>query len=125
VTGRIQQDTPSLRPRLLCGPPGPQPDGLRFGRVEIADGEIKMHLFRDRAVRPGRRLVTGYPQRRNRGAFISDHDDIVADGDHVGAEESRPECRESSRVLTIEADLRQASQCHGMILAPAPRRQGY
>jgi len=78
VAGRIQHDTPSCGPRLFIGPAGPQPDGLRFGCVQIANRKIEMHLFRDRAARPGRRLVTGYPQRRNRGAFIFHHDGIVA-----------------------------------------------
>jgi hypothetical protein len=78
VAGRIQHDPPSSGPRLFIGPPGPQPDGLRFGRVQIADRKIEMHLFQDLAARPGRRLVTGYPQCRNRGAFISHHDDIAA-----------------------------------------------
>jgi hypothetical protein len=78
VAGRIQHDTPSSWPRLFIGPAGPQPDGLRFGCVQIAGRKIEMHLFRDRAARPGRRLVTGYPKRRNRGAFIFHHDGIVA-----------------------------------------------
>jgi hypothetical protein len=78
VAGRIQHDTPSSGPRLFTGPAGPQSDGLRFGRVQIVDRKIEMHLFRDRGARPGRRLVTRYPQCRNRGAFICHHEDIVA-----------------------------------------------
>lgn len=111
--------------RLLTGPAGPQPDGLRFGCVQIADRKIEMHLFRDRAARPGRRLVTGYPQCRNRGAFISHHDDIVAYRRLFAAEEPRPERCETSRVLTIKADQSQASQCHGTRLAPTPQRQPF
>jgi hypothetical protein len=107
---------PSCGMRLLAGPAGPQPDGLRFGCVQIADRKIEMHQFRDGAARPGRRLVTGYPHCRNRGALISRHDDIVAYRRHLAAEERRPERCETSRVLTIEADQSQASQCHGAIL---------
>jgi hypothetical protein len=120
VAGRIQHDTPSSGVRLLTGPAGPQPDGLRFGRVQFADVDrkIEMHLFRDRAARPGRRLVTGYPHCRNRGAFICHHDDIIAYRGDLGAEERRPERCETSRVLAIEADLSQASQCHRAILTP-------
>jgi len=112
VASRIQHDTPPAGVRLFTGFAGPQPDGLRFGRVEIAHRKIEMHLFRDRAVRPGRWLVTGYPHCRNRGAFMSHHDDIVANGRQFPAEEARPERRETSRVLAIEADLSKASQCH-------------
>jgi hypothetical protein len=111
--------------RLLAGPAGPQPEGLRFGCVQIADRKIQMHLFWDRAARPGRRLVTGYPQCRNRGAFISHHDDIVAYRCHFATEERRPERCETSRVLTIEADQSQASQCHRLMLAPTPQRQQF
>jgi hypothetical protein len=100
VAGRIQHDTPSSGPRLFTGPAGPQPDGLRFGCVQIADRKIEMHLFRDRAARPGRRLVTGYPHCRNRGAFISHHDDIVAYRRHFATEEPGPERCETSRILT-------------------------
>jgi hypothetical protein len=64
--------------RLPAGPAGSQPDGLRFGGVQIADRKIEMHLFRDRAARPGRRLVIGYPHGRDRGAMAFHHDDIVA-----------------------------------------------
>ena len=110
MAGRIQHDTPSCGMRLLAGPAGPQPDGLRLGCVQIVDRKIEMHLFRDRAARPGRRLVTGHPQCRNRGAFISHHDDIVVHWRHFTAEKPRPERCETSRVLAIEADLSQASQ---------------
>ena len=51
--------------RLLTSPAGPQPDGLRLGCVQIADRKIEMHLFRDRAARPGRRLAEG----RSHGPF--------------------------------------------------------
>jgi hypothetical protein len=112
VAGRIQHDTPSSGVRLFIGPAGPQPDGLRFGRVQIADLKIEMQLFRDRAARPGRRLVTGHPQCRDRDAFIGHHDGIVAYRRHFTAEEPGPERCETSRVLTIEADHSQASQCH-------------
>jgi len=124
VAGRIQHDTPSSGVRLFTGPAGPQPDGLRFGRVQLADADrkIEMHLFRDRAARPGRRLVAGHPQCRNRGAFISHHDDIVVYRRHFAAEERRPERCETSRVLTIEANQSQASQCHGAIVAPTQQR---
>ena len=123
MAGRIQHDTPSSWPRLFIGPAGPQPDGLRFGRVQLADADrkIEMHLFRDRAARPGRRLVTGYPHCRNRGAFISHHHDIVAFRHDFATEERRPERRETGRVLTIEANQSQASQCHGTIVAPTPQ----
>jgi hypothetical protein len=113
VAGRIQHDTPSSGVRLFIGPAGPQPDGLRFGRVQVGDGKIEVHLFGDRTARPGRWLVIGYPQCRNRGAFISHHDDIVVYRRHFAAKECRPECRETSRVLAVEADQSQASQCHG------------
>jgi hypothetical protein len=125
VAGRIQHDAKSCRPRLFTGPAGPQPNGLRFGCVQIADRKIEMQLFRDRAARPGRRLVAGYPHCRDRRALISHHDDIVAYRPHFTAEEPRPERRETSRVLTIEADLSQASQCHGTMLTPAPQRQSF
>jgi hypothetical protein len=120
VAGRIQHDTPSSGVRLFTGPAGPQPDGLRFGCVQLADADrkIEMHLFRDRAARPGRRLVTGHPQCGNRGAFISHHDDIVVYRRHLATEERRPERCETGRVLTIEANQSQASQCHGAIVAP-------
>ena len=108
--------------RLLTGPARPQPDGLRLGCVQIADRKIEMQLLRDHAARPGRRLVTGYPQCRNRGAFISHHDDIVAYRRHFATEERRPERCETSRVLTIETDQSQASQCHAAMLAPTPHR---
>jgi hypothetical protein len=111
--------------RLLTGPAGPQPDGLRLGCVQIADRKIEMHLFWDRAARPGRRLVTGYPQCRNRDAFISHHEDTVAYGRHFATEEPCPERRETSRVLTIKADQSQTSQCHGTMLAPTPQRQPF
>lgn len=68
-------------------------------------------------------LVTGYPQCRNRGAFICHHDGIVAYRRHFAAEEPSPERCEASRVLTIEADHSQASQCHTGMLAPTPQRQ--
>jgi hypothetical protein len=123
VAGRIQHDTPSSGPRLFIGPAGTQSDGLRLGCVQIGDREIEMHLLRDRAARPGRRLVIGYPQCRNRGAMASHHDDIVAYRRHFAAEEPRPERCETSRVLTIEADQSQASQCHGTMLTPTPQRQ--
>lgn len=116
MAGRIQHDTPSSWVRLFTGPAGPQPDGLRLGCVQIADRKIEMHLFWDRAARPGRRLVTGYPQCRNRGAFISHHEDTVAYGRHFATEEPCPERRETSRVLTIKADQSQTSQCHGTML---------
>ena len=124
VAGRIKHDPPPSRVRLFIGPAGPQPDGLRFGRVQFADADrkIEMDLFRDRAARPGRRLVTGHPQCRDRGASICHHDDIVVYRRDFAAEERRPECCETSRVLTIEADLSQASQCHGAILASTPQR---
>ena len=125
MAGRIQHDTPSSGPRLFTGPAGPQPDGLRFGRVQIADRKIEMQLFRDRAARPGWRLVIGYPQGRNGDDFIYHHDDIVVYRRHFAAEELRPERRETSRVLTIEADLSQPSQCHGTMLASTPRRQPF
>jgi len=76
-----------------------------------------MHLFRDRAVWPGRRLVIGYSQCRNRSSLIFHHDDIVAYRRYFAAEERRPERCEIGRVLTIEADQSQASQCHSAILA--------
>jgi hypothetical protein len=123
VAGRIEHDTPPSGPRLFTGPARAQPDGLRFGRVEIADRKIEMHLFRDLAAWPGRRLVTGHPQCRNRGAFISHHDDIVVHWRHFTAEKPRPERCETSRVLAIEADHSQASQCHGAILASTPQRR--
>jgi hypothetical protein len=124
MAGRIQHDTPSSGVRLVIGPVGPQPDGLRFGCVQFADadGKIEMHLFRNRTAGPGRRLVTGHPQCRDRGAFICHHDDIVVYRRHFATEERRPECCETSRVLTIEADLSQASQCHGAILASMRQR---
>jgi hypothetical protein len=125
VAGRIQHDPPSSGPRLFTGPTGPQPDGLRFGRVQIAHREIEMELFRDRAAGPGWRPVTGYPQCRNGDDFIDHHDDIVVYRRHFAAEELRPERCETSRVLTIEADLSQPSQCHGTMLASTPRRQPF
>ena len=120
MAGRIQHDTPSSWPRLFIDPAGPQPDGLRFGCVQLADADrkIEMQLFLDRAARPGRRLVAGYPHCRKRGAFISHHDDIVALRHHFATEERRPERCETGRVLTIEANQSQASQCHGAIVAP-------
>jgi hypothetical protein len=110
--------------RLFISPAGPQPDGLRFGCVQSADADrkIKMHLFLDCAARPGRRLVTGHPQCRNRDGFISHHDDIVVYRRYFATEERRPEGCEISRVLTIEANHSQASQYHGVILAPTPQR---
>ena len=125
MAGRIQHDTPSSWVRLFIGPAGPQPDGLRFGCVQFADADrkIEMHLFRNRAARPGRRLVTGHPQCGNRGGFISHHDDIVVYRCHFATEERRPERCETGRVLTIEANHSQASQCHGAILAPTPQRK--
>jgi hypothetical protein len=111
--------------RLLIGPAGPQPDSLRFGCVQIVDRKIEMQLFRDLAARPGRRLVTGYPQCRDRGAFISHYDDIVGYRRNFATEERRPERRESSRVLAIEADQSQASQRHGAMLASTPQRQSF
>jgi hypothetical protein len=72
MAGGIQHDTPSSGVRLFIGPAGPQADGLRFDCVQFADADrkIEMHLFRNRAARPGRRLVAGHPQCRDRGAFI-------------------------------------------------------
>jgi uncharacterized protein DUF664 len=99
-------------------PGRPQPHSLRLGCVQIADRKIEMHLFRDRGARPGRRPVARYPQCRKRGAMAFHHDDIVAEGRHFTAEELRPERCETSRVLTIEADQSQASQCHGTMPAP-------
>jgi hypothetical protein len=100
--------------RLLPGPARPQSDGLRLGCVQIADREIEVHLFPDRAARPGRRLVIGYPHRRNRGARAFHHDDLVAEYRlRFAAEEPGPERREDSRVLAIKADQSQTSQCHG------------
>ena len=127
MAGRIQHDTPSSGVGLFTGPAGSQPDGRRFGCVQFADAnrKIEMHLFRDCAARPGRRLVTGHPQCRNRDGFISHHDDIVVYRRHVATEELRPERCETSRVLTIEADLSQASQCHGAILTSTPQRQSF
>jgi len=63
VAGRVEHDPPSTGPWLFIGPAGAQSDGLRFGRVQLADAdrEIEMDLFRNLAARPGRRLVTGYP----------------------------------------------------------------
>jgi hypothetical protein len=115
---RIQHHPPPRGVRLLTGAARPQPDGLRLGCVQIADRKIEVQLFRDRAARPGRRLVPGYPQRRDRGALISHHDDIVADRHHFAAEERRPERRQAGRVRAVEADLPQASQCHGTMLTP-------
>jgi hypothetical protein len=125
VAGRIEHDTPSSWPRLFIGEARPQRDGLRLGRVQLADADrkIEMNLFRDRAARPGRRLITGYPHGRDRGAFISHHDDIVAFRRHFATEERRPERGETGRVLTIEANQSQASECHDAILAPTPRRR--
>jgi hypothetical protein len=108
--------------RLFGGPAGAQADGFRFGCVQIADGKIEMQLFRDRAARPGRRLVAGYPQRGNRGAFMFHHDGTVAYWHHLTTEEPRPERRETIRVLTIEADQPQPSQRHATMLTPAPPR---
>ena len=125
MAGRIKHDPPSPRPRLFIGPAGPQPDGLRFGRVQTAgaDRKIEMQLLLDLAARPGRRLVTGYPQGRHRDDFITHHDDIVVYRRHFATEERRPERRETSRVLAIEANLSQARQCHSAILASTPQRR--
>jgi hypothetical protein len=125
VAGRIKHDPPSSRPRLFIGPTGPQSDGLRFGCVQTAGGDckIEMHLLLDLAARPGRRLVTGYPQGRHRDDFITDHDDIVVYRRHLAPEKRRPERCETSRVLAIEANLSQACQCHGAIVAPTPQWQ--
>jgi hypothetical protein len=125
VAGRIQHDPPSSRPRLFIGPAGPQPDGLRFGCVQVVDRKIEMNLLRDVAARPSRRLVAGYAQRRDRGAFISHYDDIVVYRHHLGAEKRRPERRETSRVVAIEADLPQASQCHDATLTPTPHGKAW
>jgi hypothetical protein len=125
VAGRIQHDPPSSWPRLFIGPTGPQSDGLRFGCVQIVDRKIEMNLFLDLAARPGRRLVTGYPQRRNRGAPVSHHDDIVVYRYHLATEERRPERRETSRVLAIEAYLSQASHCHDATLTLTPHGKAW
>ena len=112
--------------RLPAGPAGSQPDGLRFGCVQIADRKIEMHLFRDRAARPGRRPVIGYPHCRDRGAMAFHHDDIVAeDRLHFAAEEPRPERGQTGRVIAIEADKSQASECHGPMLTATPQRQPF
>ena len=125
MAGRIKHDPPSPRPRLFIGPAGPQSNGLRFGCLQTADADrkIEMHLLLDLAGRPGRRLVTGYPQGRHRDDFITDHDDIVIYRRHFATEKRRPERCQTSRVLAIEANLSQACQCHSAILALTPRRQ--
>ena len=106
---RIQHHTPPFGLRLLIGPAGPQPHSLRLGCVQIADRKIEMYLLRDRATRPGRRLVARYPHCRERGAIAFHHDDVVTDGRHFAVEEPCPECCEGNRVLTIERNQSQAS----------------
>jgi hypothetical protein len=82
-----------------------------------------MHLLLDLAARPGRRLVTRYPQGRNRDDFISHHDDIVVYRRHFATEQRRPERRQTGRVIAIEANLSQACQCHSAIVASTPQRE--
>jgi hypothetical protein len=125
VAGRVKHDPPSPRPRLLVGLAGPQPDGLRHGRVQTAgtDRKIEMKLLLDLAARPGRRLVTGYPQGRHRDDLGAHHDHIVVDWRRVAAEERRPERRETGRVIAIEANLRQACQCHSAIVTSGRQQQ--
>ena len=54
MAGRIQHDPPSSGPRLFIGPAGPQPDGLRFGCVQIVIVVYRHHLGAEKR-RPERR----------------------------------------------------------------------
>ena len=44
MAGRIQHDPPSSGPRLFIGLAGSQPDGLRYGCVQIADADRKIEV---------------------------------------------------------------------------------
>ena len=65
MSGRIGQNDVPIRSGLVGGPHRAEPQCLGLGLAEVVNGEVEVHLFGTRALRPGRRLMIGDAHRRD------------------------------------------------------------
>ncbi len=52
MSGRIQQNAPAIRRRLVIGSHSPEPDRFSFRPLKVIHGKVEMHLLGDIAVGP-------------------------------------------------------------------------